>query len=114
MHEKELFTPVESDLIELRKAEEQFLDVVDRITNNHHYSISKKEGMEVKSRISIATRILTKEQVYSRKLEDKDINRIWNLIDRLQKDENVTVLLRQMEGGTGIEEVISKQKFLFK
>jgi hypothetical protein len=114
MQEKELFTPFAEDIMALRKAEQQFSDEIDRIYNNRHYSISKKEAEEAKARLKTATRIITKEHDYSRKLNDQDRQRIWALIDNLITKENVTILLRKIEGEIGIEEVISGKKFLFK
>ena len=71
------FTAVETDLILLKNVVDRFYEVVDRVTANKDYCISKKEGDAAKQRLKSALNILNKQTDHSNKLCDKDMVQIY-------------------------------------
>ena len=61
-----------------------------------------------------ALNILNKQPDHANKLCDKDMIQLYNMIDDVRSRSNSKMLLQQIDGGIGIEELFRGKQFYFK
>lgn len=102
------------EFVELKKAEVDLYDSIDRIVHNSKFAVKRKDADESKKRIRSAVCIVVGERTYSNKLSEKDKIDFLNMAQSVFTEPNKKVQFSKMDNGMGIEEEFSGKKFYFQ